>query len=97
MPRPTKSVNSPVPAPAPAPAVHVTSSLGQSIKDGIGMGLGSAFAHRMVSSLFGPPKVETIVTDGTAKKEPYEQCMKYNSNDHETCKTYLTGNQGSSQ
>jgi hypothetical protein len=81
------------------------SSLGQSMKDGFGMGIGSAIAHRAVSAVFGAPKVEMI---GLEKKDaasattilqptPYEQCMKYNTNDHETCKSYLTGSQNSSQ
>lgn len=104
------SASTPAPAPAVAyptpvfaPPQHQPSSFGQSMKDGFGIGVGSAIAHRAVSAVFGAPKVETI---GSEKKETtatilqptsYEQCMKYNSNDHETCKAYLTGSQSSSQ
>ena len=85
--------------PAPVPAVYQGPSIGQSIKDGIGLGIGSSLGSRLVTSIFGAPKVETVVTDLSQKKEPtpYEQCMKYNSNDHETCKAYLTQSQSSIQ
>lgn len=49
---------------APVAPFHATPSgptLGQSIKDGIGLGIGSSIGHRITSAFFGPPTVATVV------------------------------------
>lgn len=65
-----------------------TPTLGQSMKDGFGLGVGSAIAHRVVGSIFGAPTVNTVVTGApqAAPKNPcdkeryaFEACMKTQS------------------
>jgi hypothetical protein len=53
---------------APVAPFHTTPSgptLGQSIKDGIGLGIGSSIGHRITSAFFGPPTVATVVKHET--------------------------------
>jgi hypothetical protein len=58
----------PLPArPTPTPVSHYSlppamagSTLGQSIKDGVGLGIGSSLGQRAVSWIFGPPTVQTV-------------------------------------
>jgi hypothetical protein len=67
-------------------------TLGQSIKDGFGFGLGSAIAHRII----GPAPVvvqhqQTPASSASPQHPPeYERCMKESFNDVELCKEYLT-------
>ena len=84
MPRPLANRNTNY-RPSPAPT-HISTSvaqgptLGQSIKDGFGLGIGSAIGHRIVSGVFGAPSVTTI-------KEPtaFEQCIAKNRDDIAVC------------
>ena len=51
-------------------------SLGQSIKEGFGLGAGSAIAQRVVTSIFGPPTVNTVVTNPAQRTNSQEPCDK---------------------
>jgi hypothetical protein len=51
-------------------------SLGQSLKDGFGLGVGSAIAQRMVTSVFGPPTVNTVVTNPVQQANREDPCYK---------------------
>jgi hypothetical protein len=51
-------------------------SLGQSLKDGFGLGVGSAIAQRMVTSVFGPPTVNTVVTNPVQQATREDPCFK---------------------
>lgn len=62
--------------------IHTPSStMGQSIKDGIGLGVGSALAQRAVSAIFGPPTVTTV---SQLPSEPNAPCIS-ERNIFETC------------
>ena len=95
-----KPVASPVKhVPAPVPAVHkpiVNSidiqrpTLGQSMKEGFGLGVGVSVAQHAVNGVmnfFSPPKSSNPVE--SAKQVEYEKCMKYSSNDSDLCKSLL--------
>lgn len=66
-------------------------TLGQSIKDGFGFGLGSAIAHRIIG-----PSPDVVQHQQTSNPEPtqlspeYIRCLKESFNDVEICKEYLT-------
>ena len=48
-------------------------SLGQSIKEGFGAGIGIAAAQRMMTGIFGAPKIQVEQTPKTLTA--YEQCL----------------------
>lgn len=82
MPRPPanrSSVYRPPPSSPPVIQHHTapaaTPTLGQSIKDGFGLGIGSAIGQRIVSGIFGAPTV--AVTAAPAPREPtaFEKCV----------------------
>jgi hypothetical protein len=83
---------------APAPPAKVSSppvyapTLGQSLKDGFGLGFGSAIAQRMVSGIFGAPTIQTV----PAKAEPtaFEQCVAEHRDDVAIC-AHLAQNKNS--
>lgn len=66
-------------SPSPAP------TFGQSMKDGFGLGVGSAIAQRVVSSVLGAPTVNVSspsqVSNNPCDKErmAFESCMKTQS------------------
>jgi len=63
-------------------------SLGQSMKEGFGLGVGVSVAQHAVNGVMNfltPPKTSNPV-DNTKE---YEKCMKYSSNDTEFCRTLL--------
>jgi len=71
-------------------AVNARPSLGQSMKEGFGLGVGVSVAQHAVNGVMNfltPPKTSNPV-DNTKQIE-YEKCMKYSSNDSEFCKTLL--------
>jgi hypothetical protein len=68
--------------------VNARPSLGQSMKEGFGLGVGVSVAQHAVNGVMNfltPPKSSNPV-DNTKE---YEKCMKYSSNDTEFCKTLL--------
>lgn len=70
--------------------VNARPSLGQTVKEGFGMGVGVSVAQHAVNGVMNfltPPKSSNPV-DNTKQIE-YEKCMKYSSNDSEFCKTLL--------
>jgi len=75
---PTPSPTAPVPFRNPYSTVGdplATSSrpsLGQSIKEGFGLGAGSAIAQRMVSAVFGAPTINTVSTNTTPPSFKYQ-------------------------
>ena len=67
-------------APAPAP------TLGQTVKEGFGLGLGSAVAHRVVGAVLGPPKIEMAVPSGTKQSHDlWARCLEQTNYDVEKC------------
>jgi hypothetical protein len=52
-----------------------SSTLAQSMKEGFGLGAGSAIAHRVVASIFGAPTVNTVIT-GSSQPTPKQPCEK---------------------
>ena len=84
---PRTSTNKPIvykPTPQPVvhkPALHPpTPSLGQTIKEGFGFGVGNAIAQRVATSIFGAPKIQTEQIP-TA----YEQCIAEHRDDAALC------------
>ena len=68
--------------------IHARPSLGQTMKEGFGLGVGVSVAQHAVNGVMNfltPPKSSNPV-DNTKE---YEKCMKYSSNDTELCKTLL--------
>ena len=75
-----------VPLPAAPP------SFGQTLKEGIGFGAGSAIGHRIVGSIFGSPStpvapptsslpVEAVPGKCATERKAFELCMKTKSDD----------------
>lgn len=62
---------------APAP------TLGQTVKEGFGLGLGSAVAHRVVGAVLGPPKVEMIKPQQS--HDLWARCLEQTHYDTEKC------------
>jgi hypothetical protein len=59
-------------------------SLGQSIKDGVGLGIGSAIGHRIVSSIFGAPSV-SVTAAHPQVPTAFEKCLVENRDDVALC------------
>jgi hypothetical protein len=75
-------------------AVSERPSLGQTMKEGFGFGVGVSLAQNAVNgamngaiNLFSVPKTSNPVEN--TKQTEYEKCMKYSSNDTDLCKTLL--------
>lgn len=87
---PPKHISTPItPAPVPTTVHHTVEAptLGQSMKQGFGWGMGSAIAHR----IFGATPVVNHTTTMVVSSNPeYEKCMKESFNDKEACKQYLS-------
>jgi hypothetical protein len=65
-------------------------SLGQSMKEGFGLGVGVSVAQHAVSGVmnfFSSPKTPNPIEN--TKVAEYEKCMKYSSNDSDLCKSLL--------
>jgi hypothetical protein len=81
----------------PAPVRHVTPAptIGQSIKDGFGVGIGVSLANRLVSGIFGPPTIQTQQTV-IQKNMPtaFEQCIAENRGDVAVCAHLANGTSG---
>ena len=72
-------------------AIPSAPSLAESIKQGVGLGAGSAIAQRMVSAVFGAPTINTVNTTPTIgapvalkeacdkERHAFETCMKTQS------------------
>lgn len=75
---PNSTVGHPVP-------LLPTPTLGQSIKEGFGLGAGSAIAQRMVSAVFGPPTINTVNTSSTSGFAPAKEACEKERYAFETC------------
>jgi hypothetical protein len=76
--------------PSAVSVINERPSLGQTMKEGFGLGLGMSVAQNAVNSamnLFSAPKTSNPVEN--TKVQEYEKCMKYSSNDTDLCKTLL--------
>ena len=91
MPKPHK--NTPpaiIKKPSAVSVINERPSLGQTMKEGFGLGLGMSVAQHAVNgaiNLFSAPKTSNPVEN--TKVQEYEKCMKYSSNDTDLCKTLL--------
>ena len=64
--------------------------LGQSIKEGFGLGVGSAVAQRVVTGILGPPRVvtETVTPASTptlSTSDLWIRCLEQTQGDVEKC------------
>lgn len=57
-------------------------TLGQSMKDGFGLGVGSAIAHRLVAGIFGAP---TVAVAQAREPTAFEQCVAEHRDDIALC------------
>ena len=91
MPKPHKNTSPAIiKKPSAVSVINERPSLGQTMKEGFGMGLGMSVAQHAVNgamNLFSAPKTSNPVEN--TKVQEYEKCMKYSSNDTDLCKTLL--------
>ena len=91
MPRNNKNTSlTVIPKPTAVSVINTRPTLGQTMKEGFGVGLGVSLGqHAMngVMNFLSPPKSSSIVEN--TKVQEYEKCMKYSSDDSEFCKTLL--------
>lgn len=76
-PNPMSSVAKPIPT---LPA----SSFGQTMKEGLAFGAGSAISHRFINSIFGPTQIALKPTTPSLcekERQAFENCMKTQSMD----------------
>ena len=79
-----------IPKASAVSVINERPSLGQTMKEGFGLGLGMSVAQHAVNgamNLFTAPKSSNPVEN--TKVQEYEKCMKYSSNDTDLCKTLL--------
>jgi len=98
MPRPHKNTPAIIHKPTAVSVTNTRPSLGQTMKEGFGLGVGMSVAQHAVNGVMNfltPPKTSNIVenkeveTIKFGKQIEYEKCMKYSSNDTEFCRTLL--------
>jgi len=91
MPKPHKNTSPAIiKKPSAVSVINERPSLGQTMKEGFGLGLGMSVAQNAVNgamNLFSAPKTSNPVEN--TKVQEYEKCMKYSSNDTDLCKTLL--------
>jgi len=102
MPRPHK--NTPpaiIHKPRDVSVTNTRPTLGQTMKEGFGFGVGVSVAQHAVNGVMNfltPPKSSNVVENKDVGKQieyaqnkdfEYEKCMKYSSNDTEFCRTLL--------
>ena len=77
--------------PLPLPVVqYKPPSVGQSMKEGFGLGIGVSLANRLVSGIFGPPTVQSVVTTTNPTVTAFEQCIAEHRDDIGAC-AHLAG------
>lgn len=87
MPKTNKNTS---PAIIQKPTAVTRPSLGQTMKEGFGYGVGISVAQHALNgamNLFSTPKSSNIVEN--TKQTEYEKCMQYSSNDSDLCKRLL--------
>ena len=70
-------------------------SMFQTMKEGVGLGMGSAIGHRIIGGLFGPsypPQAQYLPPSQTTPSLPHEyaQCILLNEKNQEVCKPFLS-------
>lgn len=75
-----RSAPAPVSASAPLPVASPT--LGQTIKEGFGYGVGSAVAQRVVGAFLGP---QTVAVKQTQSEDLWARCLEQTHYDTEKC------------
>ncbi len=89
MPRPFPAKHTPAPVTLSVPA-YQPPTIGQSIKDGFGLGVGVNLASRLVSEIFGPPTVQTVQVPTVSA---FEQCIAEHRDNVGACAHLATGGQ----
>ena len=91
MPRNNKNTSPAIiPKPSAVSVINTRPTLGQTMKEGFGLGVGVSVAQHAVNSamnFLSPPKPSNPVEG--SKVQEYEKCMKYSYNDTELCKSLL--------
>lgn len=78
------------PKPLPLPPSNVIQykppTIGQSMKEGFGLGVGVSLANRLVSGIFGPPTIQTQAVQTTNPTvSAFEQCIAEHRDDIGAC------------
>lgn len=61
------------------------------MKDGVGLGMGSAIGHRIIGSFFGPPSSNAVpIEKPFYASSNYTQCIEYNKENPEICRPFLS-------
>lgn len=69
-----------------APTAPSALSLGQSMKEGFGLGVGVSIADRLVGAIFGPRQVQMIpVPEPKPAQTVYERCLELTLGREEPC------------
>jgi hypothetical protein len=70
------------------PTQTTSPTLGQSMKDGFGLGVGVSIADRLVGAIFGPRQVQMVHILEPKSKEAqtvYERCLELTLGREEAC------------
>ena len=71
---------------APRPTAATAPTLGQTMKDGFGLGVGVSIADRLVGAIFGPRQVQMIpVLEPKPAQTVYERCLELTLGREEPC------------
>lgn len=73
---------------SPVHSVASKTTVGQSIKEGFGLGVGSAVGQRLVSAFFGPPTITSVATPAPAPSQAADlwvRCLEQTQGDVEKC------------
>jgi hypothetical protein len=64
-------------------------TFGQTVKEGLGLGLGSAIGHRVVGAVLGPPTIQTQVQAPAQKPDDlWQRCLERTNFDVEKCEVF---------
>lgn len=64
-------------------------TFGQTVKEGLGLGLGSAIGHRVVGAVLGPPTIQTQVQAPAPKPDDlWQRCLERTNFDIEKCEVF---------
>ncbi len=65
-------------------------TFGQTVKEGVGIGIGSAIGQRVVASILGPPTIQTQVKDTPASNpdDLWRRCLERTDFDVEKCEVF---------
>lgn len=83
-----------------SPPVAASPSIFQSVKDGVGLGMGSAIGHRIIGGIFGPTSTTTMPAPMPSPTQPIEkpyfasdsyiQCIHENREKPQVCIPFLS-------